>query len=347
LGKGGGVERSGLKKAASSSWDEDLDDLLNSLDSSPPVKKAGGGKSKGKKGNSPKSAPKGKFPASKKSDFDDFLESSESFSSPPPRTRAGGIGARDAVVEDLDLSIASDTVPIKSTGAKASLIDDMMTSQDLDDSILGGLLGGGGSSKPGAGKPTKDKSLPPKHPSSTTSAIGAPPASSGFSSSSTGKKSTDPQKKNDSDIAESNSFDTDDDFALPIFGSSEGRGRTFDKPRPHTSSGIPSHSRSRSRSRSPNLSGSDSSPLPSPAKAGASLSVKNEDSRPYSAPVPSSPDTKSFSNVKAPTWDDESSSNSKPQAEDSSMPFIPSFYDPSRRSRRYSNIMSLNVVIYS
>jgi hypothetical protein len=214
----------------------------------------------------------------------------------------------------------------------------MVTSQDLDDSILGGLLGGGGSSKTGAGKPVKDSSLPPKHPSSSTSAIGAPPASSGFSSAA-GKKSggPGPQKTNEVDFAESNSFDTDDDFALPIFGSSEGRGRTSDKPRPHTSSGIPSRSRSRSRSRSPNLSGSDSSPLPSPVKAGAILSVRTEDTRPYSAPVPSSPDTKKLSNVKAPTWDDDS--NSKPQAEDSSMPFIPSFYDPSRRSRRYGSVV--------
>lgn len=344
-GKGGARGGSGaaatLKKAASQSWDEDLDDLLNSLDSSPSPRKAGAGKdSKGRAAaaGSAKKTSKAKSPPTRKNDYygggDDFLDSSESFSAPSPvaaRQAQGSKAGKNTAIDEFDLSMVSDTALPAATGAKASLIDDMVTSQDLDDSILGGLVGASSKTANSARKTGKDSSLPPKHPSSSTSALGSPPATSSF-----GKRPVAVAKANDSELAESNSFDTDDDFALPIFGSNEGRGRAAEKPRPHTSSGIPS--RSRSRSRSPNLSGSESSPLPSPAKGGASgAASRAEDTRPYSAPVPSSPDAKSFSNPKAKGWDDDSS---KPtQAEDSSMPFIPSFYDPSRRTRRYAIMM--------
>lgn len=124
----------------SSKWDEDLDDLLKDIDSPTDKKKYKAGKSKLKRKKSPSGRNK-KGRALDESN-DSLFEGSESYSSRPLRNEP-----------DFDLSIASD---LGNPGNKGGdLLGDLVTSKDLEDSILGGFVGG--FKKPGAASATTDQ----------------------------------------------------------------------------------------------------------------------------------------------------------------------------------------------
>jgi hypothetical protein len=201
----------GKKKTTyeSSNWGNEMDDLLDSIDSpSDKKKKSAAAKSKSKSKKSSSSSGNGsrsKGGGGRRLDDseDNLFESSDNFSGYHPKDSKSGNG-KDS---NFELSVASDFGPLSPDNkGHADLLGDMVTSKDLDDSILGGLVGGfkRGSAKAAPAKPVAKPS--PEAARAPYGATGKPPVAAK-------PKEAAPAKADNFDSSD-NSFD---EYNVPIF----------------------------------------------------------------------------------------------------------------------------------